>query len=61
MNCLVFFFLFFSNGVSETALQNEIERKQHEQSESIQKHTHCTSFNILSAGFHVISALDIGV
>lgn len=59
MNRLFFFFL--TNGVSETALQTEIEQKQHEQSESVQKHTHCTSFNILPAGFHMISALDIGV
>lgn len=40
---------FFTNGVSETALQSEIEQKQHKQSESVQKHTHCTSFNIFSA------------
>lgn len=43
-------FLFFTEGVSETALHTEVLTK------SVQNHTYCTSFDILSAGFHMISA-----
>lgn len=49
INCL-FFFFFLTKGVSETALHTEVLTK------SVQNHTYCTSFDILSAGFHMISA-----
>lgn len=51
INCPV-----FTIGVSETALQNNMDSLK-----VFKKHTYCTSFDILSAGFHMISALHIGV
>lgn len=56
INCLI---SVKTNGVSETALHTDIWQKQH--GKVFKKHTYCTSLDILSAGFHMISALHVGV